>query len=68
MYCVIFVIHICRDHANIVKYLLDKGANVHTADTGGFTPLHVATRDESRDALATLLKHGIDPNKKVSNI
>ena len=46
--------------------MLDKGANFDTADAGGFLPIHVATRDERVEALESFLKHGSDPNKKVS--
>src|SRR5690606_17599082 len=45
----------------IVQLLLDAGANTHIVDQDGRTALHVAAQDDrSRQALALLLKAGLD--------
>jgi uncharacterized protein len=47
-------------HTPIVSLLLDAGANVHFADTGGFTPLKQAIGESHLDTAALLLLRGAD--------
>ncbi|KAI9137263.1 ankyrin repeat-containing domain protein, partial [Paraphysoderma sedebokerense] len=45
-------------HEEVVKYLIQMGANVNIRDEDGDTPLHVT---ESLSTLMILLNHGADP-------
>ncbi len=51
-----------RGYANIVQYLLSKGANVSTVDNSGKTALIMAASNGHVDAMKILLAHGIDIN------
>ncbi|XP_048745066.2 tyrosine-protein kinase HTK16-like [Ostrea edulis] len=42
----------------IAKKLIDKGADVHSKDRAGFTPLHRACSANYADVVAVLIKHG----------
>jgi uncharacterized protein len=64
-------------HAGSVDLLLDNGANPNLADAAGYTSLHRVVRDSdyginlaSKDAVLTivksLLKHGANPNARLS--
>jgi ankyrin repeat protein len=52
-----FLHHASWRTPSLVEYLIQKGANVHTRNECGNTPLHWA---ESREAIELLLKHGAD--------
>jgi ankyrin repeat protein len=41
-------------HAEVVKALLEKGADVHAKDNDGWTPL-LQAYDQGRDDIATML-------------
>ncbi|KAJ1960988.1 hypothetical protein GGI12_003503 [Dipsacomyces acuminosporus] len=45
----------------LIKYLLDNGADVNTKDADGDTPLHIC---EDKECAAILLEHGADPEAK----
>lgn len=45
-----------------VKYLLDKGADVHVSDSNGGTALLAATFTCREDIVVLLLAHGANPN------
>ena len=47
-------------HANIVKLLLDLGADPNVREQGGFTPLHAAAQNDDVDAVRILLLGGAD--------
>lgn len=47
-------------HANVVKYLLEKGAGVNTADSDGDTPLHDASRFGHKEIVEALVAGGAD--------
>ena len=49
-------------HPEIVKYLLDKGANVNVGDREGLTPLHKAISKKSLEIVKLLLSHGANPS------
>lgn len=48
----------------IVKLLLEKGADVNKHNEGGETPLHYAARHGHVKVMEILLDHGADPTKK----
>jgi ankyrin repeat protein len=49
-------------HAEIVKLLLEHGADPNAAQDGGFTPLHSAAQNDDRDSVEALLEAGADPS------
>jgi hypothetical protein len=53
-----------RQHIDIVKLLLDRGALVNAADNGKRTPLHEAVSYYSPDTAALLIEKGADVNRK----
>ena len=54
-----------KGFVEIVEMLIDKGADIHARAKNGNTPLFVAVMqyrsDMSREAIASLLKHGANP-------
>jgi ankyrin repeat protein len=53
-------------HTRLVALLLQHGAAVNGADTGGFTALHEAVRQGHEDVVRMLLKRGADVNRKAA--
>ena len=53
---------IYRDHADVVRVLVDAGADVDKMDQEGWTPLYLAARHEDAAVLKMLLAAGADPN------
>ena len=49
-----------RRHFNVVKLLVEAGANPNEQDEYGFTPLHEAAENDSLDILKYLIKNGGD--------
>lgn len=47
-------------HVDVLKLLIEKGANVEAKDAGGETPLHVAVSNGKAKCVAELLKNGAD--------
>mmetsp|Transcript_1279 Transcript_1279/g.4050 ORF Transcript_1279/g.4050 Transcript_1279/m.4050 type:complete len:213 (-) Transcript_1279:114-752(-) len=48
------------DHADIARFLLDKGAHPSTQDHEGFSPLHWAVENDSLEVAQILLDHGVE--------
>ncbi|KAI8895150.1 hypothetical protein BC833DRAFT_510069, partial [Globomyces pollinis-pini] len=47
----------------IVALLIDFGSNIHAANVGGNTPLHVAASRNSKESTKWLLMRGADTEK-----
>lgn len=52
----------CCGHSNVIRVLLDHGADPSIETPGGFTALHLAAISGSVSAIKMLLEHGVDPN------
>jgi uncharacterized protein len=48
----------------LVEFLLIEGADIHGADSAGYTPLHIAAFDGDEDLITLLLEFSADPNCK----
>lgn len=48
-------------HADVVRILLEAGADVHVRQQGGWTPLHSAAQNGDLDSVRLLLVAGADP-------
>ncbi|TGO10013.1 hypothetical protein BTUL_0147g00170 [Botrytis tulipae] len=55
------------DHANVVNWLLEKGAAINQPGTGGDTPLHSATSRGHVEIVRELLNNGADIHKRNDN-
>lgn len=49
---------------NVVKYLLDRGADVSAKDNSGFTALHAAIKSRNVETIKIILDAGADINAK----
>ncbi|MCZ4151812.1 hypothetical protein BZG21_46380, partial [Escherichia coli] len=49
----------------IVRLLLEAGADVHAKGPNGLQPIHFACERAGRDVLELLLSHGVDVNLKM---
>jgi ankyrin repeat protein len=54
-------------HADVVKLLIDRGADAHTRSKSGFTPLLFAAQKGSRDTIRVLLNAGVGINEPAGN-
>jgi uncharacterized protein len=57
-------LHACialRNSPDVARRLIEAGANVNAAAAGGYTPLHIAASNGSRDMIVLLLENGADP-------
>jgi ankyrin repeat protein len=54
-----------ENHAEVVKTVIEIGADVRTRSKGGFTALLFAVRAGSRDAVQVLLARGANPNDEI---
>lgn len=54
-------------HTEIVKYLLEKGANVNLSDANGRTPLWYASGVDNFENVKLLINAGADVNKRPKN-
>lgn len=54
-------------HFDVIKYLIEKGANVNAIDSHGITPLLSAIYEGHKDCVALLLQKGADKSKKAPN-
>jgi ankyrin repeat protein len=48
-------------HAEIVRLLLEHGADPNAPQDGGATPLHSAAQNDDRESVEALLEAGADP-------
>jgi ankyrin repeat protein len=48
-------------HGEIVRLLLEHGADPNARQDGGFTPLHAAAQNDDRESVEALLAAGADP-------
>ena len=51
-------------HAELVKLLLEHGADPNALQAGGFTPLHAAAQNGDVETIGALLFHGADADVK----
>jgi ankyrin repeat protein len=49
-----------HDHAELLRYLIDQGADINSKDAGGCTPLHLASRWGHTGMVRLLLELGGD--------
>ena len=56
-----------RNDENIMRKLLEAGANPDVQQQGGWTALHSAAKHGSRPLLDLLVKHGADKSIKSSD-
>ena len=52
------------ERCNMIKMLIENGANVNSKDKNGLTPLHIAVKDNEIDLAKILLHHGADIEAK----
>jgi hypothetical protein len=50
-----------RRQCDVIRFLVESGADPNAAAAGGVTPLHRAVRNRCSDAVETLLRAGADP-------
>lgn len=51
------------NHSDIVKLLIDRGAEIQARDINGCTPLHYSATNGHTDSALVLLDSGADPNE-----
>ena len=56
-----------RGHLEVVRYLLEHGANVKAQDKDGSMPLHWASRKGRREVIRVLIQHKADANAQDKN-
>jgi ankyrin repeat protein len=54
-------------HAEIVKLLLDRGANANARQHGGWAPLHSAAQNGDLESARALLDAGADVSARADN-
>jgi ankyrin repeat protein len=53
---------IIENKSDVIKWLIDQGADINHQDRNGWTPLHFAVQGKQADAIALLLSRGADAN------
>ena len=56
-----------NDHANILQFLIDQGADKDRANNDGSTAVFVSAQNNSHECLNLLLQHGADKDKATNN-
>ncbi|CAD5120790.1 DgyrCDS9349 [Dimorphilus gyrociliatus] len=54
-------------HFDVIKYLIERGANVNACDSHGITPLLSAIYEGHKECVELLLSNGADKSKKAPN-
>jgi ankyrin repeat protein len=54
-----------NQHLEVMRVLLESGADPNTQQEGGWTPLHEAANHSQDDLVTLLLAHGADPSIKA---
>ena len=57
----------CNGHAETVKILIEKGANIHRKDNDGWTPLHFASDNGHTETVKILIQKGASIHEKDNN-
>ncbi len=56
------------DKPEVIRILIEKGANLHACDSVGRTPLHLAAGDNQNPEITkTLLENGAKPNARAAS-
>ena len=66
LYCPIHLAA-ARDHGQVVKYLIQKGADPECKTATGARPLHMAAKHGDMNALQALLESGVEIDVKDSD-
>lgn len=53
---------IIEKNADVIRWLIEQGADVNHQDRNGWTPLHFAVQERQMDTVALLLDHGANAN------
>jgi ankyrin repeat protein len=53
-----------RGHADMVQFLLSRGANKEATNSGGWTPLMLAAASRRAEVVALLLARGANPDAR----
>src|SRR4029450_6936311 len=56
-----------KNYPQMVKLLLELGADASAKDSRGYTPLSLATAKTNSDIAAALIAAGADPNERSAN-
>jgi uncharacterized protein len=54
-----------QDRRDVVRFLIERGADLNQGDNAGFTPLHLAVATGHVEAARILLTGGADPNART---
>jgi len=56
---------VCQENIEMIENLIENGADINAADSGGVTPLHICARGGCKNTCKVLLENGADINLKV---